>query len=60
MLMNVLSRWMNVTKIVTIMMHHIHVRVALASHLMMTSCTVMVTCKEYAYHKNIEFEFIRC
>jgi hypothetical protein len=34
---------MNVTKIVSIMMHHIRVLVTLASHLMMMSCTVMVT-----------------
>ena len=45
---------MNVTKIATIMMHRIHVPVTLASHLMMTSGTVMVTCKRwYAYQTEL-------
>lgn len=49
---------MNVTKIVTILMHHIPVLVTLASHLMMTSCTVMVTCKIGMHIKQILNLFI--
>ena len=51
---------MNVTKIVTIMMHRIHVPVTLASHSMMMSCTVMVMYKRwYAYQTDIEIVYFR-
>ena len=51
---------MNVTKIATIMRHRIHVLVTLASHLMMTSCTVMVMFKRwYANQTDIEIVYFR-
>ena len=57
--MNVLSSWMIVTKIVTIIMDRIHVPVTLASDLMKMNYTVMVMCieREGIYCTTIEIDF---